>query len=110
MLKIIPRDSVLWPVKVYVARDDGSGKTDEHIIKVRYRLLSVEELKKVKDSDEPALDFIKRNVLGWEDIADENGPLEYSQAKLDMVMNIPYLSNAISNTFWTAQVKATEKN
>ena len=109
MLKIIKRESILWPVKVNVPRDEGP-KTDEHVIKIRYRLLSMEELKSLRNSDETAIEYVKNNILGWEDIADESGPLEFNRTNLDMVMDIPYLAYAISNTFYEAQRKATEKN
>lgn len=109
MLKIINRESILWPVRVHVPRDEGPT-TDEHLIKVRYRLLSMEQLKEVRESDQNNIDFVKDNITDWQDIADENGPLEFNRTNLDRVMNIPYLARAISDTFWEAQRKATEKN
>jgi len=109
MLKIIKRESILWPVKINVPRDEGPT-TDEHVIKIRYKLLSMKEQRAIKESDQTAIDFVMDNVCGWEDLADESGPLEFNRTNLEMVMDIPYLAVAIAKTFMEAQRKATEKN
>ena len=111
MFKIVKPESLLWPVSVDVPRTDGSGETDPHEIKVRYKYLGVDEWQKLLSDDNPDDQTKVRDyIMGWADLSDDNGELEFKPETLEMIMDIPYLAIAINKGFFECQSGSRSKN
>lgn len=112
MFKIVKPDSLLWPVTIDVPRTDGSGETDPHLIKVRYKYLGVKEWQDIINGEGGDNDDrkVRDYVVGWADISNDDGEIEFSQSNLDMLMDIPYMAIGINKGFFECQNGSRSKN
>jgi hypothetical protein len=135
MFKFAMERQVLWPVTINVPID--GGETQEMEIRVRYRLLTQDEMTARAHEDlaaaraastdqspiegllaaiEPEglkkrLDQLKACITGWEGIADAEGnPLPFTATNLEAVLNVPYLRTPIASGLMEASRGAPAKN
>lgn len=114
MFRVEDIKELLWPVEINVPRNDGSGESDPHQIKVRYRYLPTDDYQKALDtvlnSKTGNRDF-RDYVLGWEDVADANGkPMPFNKANLKRVMSHRWIAQAINTGFRHCQDAGLIKN
>jgi len=106
MFKVETLESLLWPVEVNVPRDDGSGESDTHQIKVRYRYLTTDEYEAATAkvmSMGGDVDY-REFVLDWEDVTGaDDKPLTFSKANLKRLMSHRWLASAINYGFRDCQ-------
>lgn len=135
MYKLTTKRIILWPVPLRMLREDGSGTVDETQVRIRYLLLTQEELDEYSreaieaiakyGNVEHALEamtpgeiekrkkWLKHHILGWADgeIANENGePLEGTQENIDALLSVPYLRQDLVNGLIEASRGAPAKN
>lgn len=135
MFKFAKKRVVLWPTEIPVPMDDGTGRVDTVTARVRYQLLTQEELEtfaleelrdiaSTQDLDatlaslsdaarEKRRQRLKEHVVGWEeaDFVDERGtPMEVNDANLDSLLSISYLRAAFQAGLVQASRGAPAKN
>lgn len=92
MFKLAAKRVVLWPVTVKAPREDGSGEVDEVGVRLRFELLTTDELVRRAEGASEDVALLKRKIRGWEDIADSDGnPLAFNDANLEAALAIPYV-------------------
>lgn len=102
MFKHAKERIVTWPVTIRVPSADGSGSTHEHEAKIKYLLLTKDDIRHIADiagNDEKIFDVYRKHIIGWEPFAtDENTgtPIEYSSENLRALLAIPYIETALS--------------
>ncbi|SES12587.1 hypothetical protein SAMN04487958_107204 [Vreelandella subterranea] len=109
--KLKPIPDVSLSVLINVPGD--RGKSTQHTITVRYRLLSVTEQREIFDAspeDRPNDDdLMARDVIDIEGIKDEDGKvLPYDIELLSQLMDISYVREPIINGWLRAQAGAGE--
>jgi len=111
MFKFAKLRRVLWPVKISVPSDTGSGEVTEHTVKVLYELLTRSDVQRVQEQPEIGQDVLQAKIQGWEGIADEGGEtLEYSPEALRALLDVPYIERAFSAGLLQASNGAPAKN
>jgi len=108
MFKIVPRESIWWPVVVKIPRGDGTKKLDEYRFKLNFRLLGRKEMEDLEnDADKDISDFI----LDWDGVADQDGePLPFNSDNLDRLMDDIHIVRGIARAFRELQIGADSKN
>lgn len=106
MLKIVKNPEFSVQVKVLVPTDRGQV---EHSFKARFRALTrSEEAQYDVFSAASTDDFIRRIVVGWEGLHDEDGqPLEFSEAALNTLIDLHYVRQAIVQAY-TAMISGAK--
>ena len=132
MFKFAKKRQVLWPVTAQVPADDGSGAVRDVTFRVRYLLMTREELATVArqsldlmragdiDSQIEAMSeervresvaLMQRHVVGWDGISGEDDqPLPFTADNLNALLAVPYLHRAIASGLSDASVGAPAKN
>lgn len=112
MYKVKTPDSLLCTVEVEEPVDDGKGGVEPFDFKMRFKYLPVDELNPVlaQLSIAPKADTVIPYVLGWDGIANEEGPIPFTEDNLRFVMNKTYLLIAINKAFIACQVGRDRKN
>ncbi len=102
MLKIVKNPEFTVPVKVLVPTGDR-GQV-EHQFKMRFRALTRTEEQQYDSFSAASTDeFLKRIVVGWEGLQDEDGtPLEFSDEALNMLIDLHYLRMGIMQAYTSA--------
>ena len=133
-LRVSKDREVLYPVTAKMLSDDGSGKAVDVTFKVKYKLLSRQELRDKlnvrmeltddidslremirKQSDPAELKkydvWLAEHVTGWEDIQDENNnPMPFTAENYAAVMNIIPVATAIDAGLIKASQEEPVKN
>ena len=103
MLKLAAKNSYKRAVKVDVPLD--MGKIERQSFTVEFKRLSASETRDLVEefsadkgvSDE---DLMRRYLIGWEGVTDDNGDaVEYTNAALDLLMDVVYIRKALVNAF-----------
>jgi len=111
MFKFAEKREVLWPVTISVPSKDGDGSIDEHVVKVRFELLSRTDAQAIQDDPETGNDVLPARIKGWSDIFDEDGnPIEFSPGNLAALLDVPYIERAFSIGLLQASNGAPAKN
>jgi hypothetical protein len=102
MLKIIRNPEFNAPVKVLVPTDGGQR---EQQFTVRFRALTrSEEMGFDPLNATSTEDFLRRIVVGWEDLKDEDGSaFEFSDEHLNVLIDLHYIRFALVQTY-TSQI------
>ena len=101
MFKLAKERIVTWPVTIRIPSADGSGKTEDHEAKVKYLLLTKDDMKQVAANaldEKKMFEVYRRHIVGWEPFAtdaDTGAPIEYSEANLRALIKIPYIDRAL---------------
>ena len=133
-LRVCKDREVLYPVTAKMLADDGSGSVVNVSFKVKYKLLSRQELREKmnvrmdltddidslremirKQSDPAELEkydaWLSSHVTGWEDIDGEDGtPMPFTPENYAAVMNIISVATAIDSGLIKASQEEPVKN
>ena len=112
MFVISNRREVWWPVVIDQPAADGTGRTEQVQIEVRYRLVSTSEAREIHEmpTEEAESELIKR-VLDWRGVVDEAGnDVPFSSDSLRQLLDIPYAGAAVARGLFEASNGAPAKN
>lgn len=101
MLKIVKNPEFTSLVTVHVPTDRGRV---EHQFKVRFRALTrSEEAQYDAFNASSTDDFLRRIVVGWEGLQDEDGQaLEFSEAAVNTLIDLHYVRMAMVQAYTEA--------
>ena len=107
MLKIIHDPQ--FTVDVDVAMD---GADTTQTLRTTFRAIPEDEM---QDFDVTTPDgfkaFLRRVIVRFHDLAaDDDTPMEYTEALRDQIIGFIHIRNALNRAFWQAQYKARAKN
>lgn len=100
-MKIIRNPEFKTTVKVLVPTDGGQR---EQQFTVRFRALTRSEEAGFDAMNASSTDdFLRRIVIGWEDLKDEDGqPFEFSDERLNLLIDLHYIRFAIVQAYTNA--------
>jgi len=111
MFKLTKTRCVLWPVSVNVPLDGGA--VEKHEIKVSFELLPTSESDALLQGADTNKALLRRVIIGWEGIADEDGAeIVFSAEALEQAIDVAYVRVALLNAYFQASsgTVAQEKN
>ncbi len=119
MALILKKEDVWsWPVNFSMPVDDG--KHEKVKFKCKFKRIKQTEVEKyqqkftttdLKVMFEAARECAKKVVVGWTDVMDEEGnQIEYNEANLNELLEIPTLAIAVSTAYINSLTEAKRKN
>lgn len=107
--KLVTRNKLRVQVKGTMAGEDGKQVPFSFVL-LCTRLTQTEIKETIENKDETVDDFVKRIVIGWEDVLDEDGaPMEFNEMNLAAVMEQPGLSTVCYQRY-LKEIGAVAKN
>jgi len=107
--KIAQTPSYKTPVKV--ATPNGKGGFDISEFKAEFKRLTFDELVELKASEKTHKEALLEVLVGYSDLTDEDDqPLDFNEANVKSLLNIPQALAALAEAFWSSIYKAKEKN
>jgi hypothetical protein len=96
-------DSYTWPVSLEIPID--GGKYERSTFKGKFKRITQSRAREmatsVGDGDTTEVDVCREVLIGWEGITDDQGePEAFSQSKLNQLLEIPLVANAIGEAFF----------
>jgi len=94
-------------VVIHQPTNDGTSK---HEIGATFLILTrsqiqeqIAEEREAATADDPTdADVLRKVLVGWDDVATEDGPLEFNEANRDALIDIPYVRTALIAAYFTA--------
>lgn len=112
MFKITKSDTFTWPVDVSLPVD--GGRFEASTFDVTFKRLPAAEIEALSarliEKPMEATDAVRGLVVGWSGIEDDGGPIPFSQAALDRVLEIQRVAPAVMDAFFRANFGAARKN
>lgn len=97
---------VWWPVTVRVPADGGVA---EQKFEARLRIVATSTFNELLEAGAGAL--LETVVLDWRGILDEEGqPLAFSRGALEALLDLPYVTAALSDAYAEAMLSGARKN
>lgn len=100
-----------YPIEINVETPSPTtpGVFDKSTFMAQFKRVSTDEVEKLRKLVQA--DVMRRVLVGWSDMADENGnTIEFSKDRLEALVAIPQALVATSTAFWDSIHKAKEKN
>lgn len=108
MFKLAVSKTFTIPVNFKIPADGGTYQSNSFI--VEFKRLTVTEMKDLPKEGSDA-EMCRRVVVGWNEIADENGnAIPFSSDALDKLLEIVGVAPAILRTFFESVTALQEKN
>ena len=107
MFKIAPPDT-RYRHRVVVPMPTPEGGEELHSYTALFLLPDAGQLKAILTRDDS--DIVVDVLLGWEDISDENGPLEFNIDNLNRLLQISRWCGATAKAFVNFTLGIQEKN
>lgn len=112
MFKIVQSNTYTWPVTIELPADGGkTSKASFDVEFHRFTQAKVDEVKQAVERGEMRdTDLARDAMVGWSGIVDENGPVPYSEAARDQLLDIPMVATAIVMALLGSIAGAKRKN
>lgn len=112
MFKIVQNPTYTWPVTVEFPAD--GGRVEKATFDIEFKRLTQTRLNEIRDAIEKGTitdaDLAREAIVGWSGITDENGPVPYSEAARDQLLDIPLVAGAIVMAMFGSIAGAKRKN
>lgn len=112
MFKIVQNPTYTWPVTVEFPSD--GGRTEKSSFDAEFKRITQSRLNEIRDSIEKGtitdLDLAREVVVGWSGVTEDQGPMPYSEAARDQLLEIPLVAASIVMAFFGSISGAKRKN
>lgn len=112
MFKISQSDTYTWPVVIEVPAD--GGRVEKATFDAQFKRLTqsrIEEIRKAIEREEIRdVELVQEVLTGWAGVIDDNGPVPYSEAARDLLLDIPMVAGAIVLALFQSLSGAKRKN
>lgn len=98
-----------FTARVKVETPNQKGGFDRSEFQVVFKRVNMDEVEEYRSMK--AVDVLTKTITGWHDlIDDDNKEVDFNDDNLSALLQIPQALTALSESFWTCQFKAKEKN
>lgn len=112
MFKIVQNPTYTWPVTVEFPSD--GGRVEKATFDIEFKRLTQTRLNEIRDAIEKGTitdgDLAREVITGWSGINDDKGPVPYSEAARDQLLDIPLVASAIVMAMFGSIAGAKRKN
>lgn len=112
MFKIVQNPTYTWPVTVEMPVD--GGRVEKATFDIEFKRLTQTRLNEIRDAIEKSaitdVDLSREVITDWSGITDADGPVPYSEAARDQLLDIPLVASAIVMAFFGSISGAKRKN
>lgn len=112
MFKIVQEPTYSWPVSVEFPAD--GGRVEKSTFDIEFKRLTQTRLNEIREAIEKGttsdVELAREVVVGWSGITDDSGPVPYSDAARDRLLDIPLVAGAIVMTMFSSIAGAKRKN
>ncbi len=89
-----------FKTKVKFKTPNASGGHDQCSITAEFERITLSEMRALRDAEENDLPLLRRVLVGWEDVSDEDGnPMPFSEAARDALIDDPIILLALSRAY-----------
>lgn len=104
--KITQKPVYTIPVVVHTPKDGGGF--DASKFKAKFKRVDMAELEELRGL--PQLEVQQRVLIGFDELEDDEGLVEFSDETKAALLNIPQALQALSEAFWGSIFQAKTKN